>query len=411
MVKGKRCKNKEMANIIDYINWRGDLDFEASPFNEVDSLIFTELSYMVFGELEEEIENQRIEAIAKIYLECNGQEKIGALLTGPFSELLDAMARSRRFSHLVVRSFVDIIDDEIEMQFSAMTIELNENIAYIAFRGTDDTLIGWKEDFKMSFLDAVPAQAEAVSYLERVMTNYAYDQVYIGGHSKGGNLAVYAAVHSSEAVKNKIMKIYNNDGPGFKQRLIESDNYLEVASKIVTLIPQSSVVGMLLEHKGKYEVIKSGQRGLFQHDGFSWEVMGAGFVHLVDVDDESRMIDMTLKNTLNAMTLEQREQFTNVFFEVLSANNNRTLAEIQKDGIKSLISMRKSYNNLDKVTKKAIFDMMSVMFSEGIHSFKEVKNADQWQINLQKWRLDMRKTVADNKIMKNMQKARPKQIK
>jgi hypothetical protein len=399
-----------MANIIDYINWRGDLDFEASPFNEVDSLIFTELSYMAFGKLEEEIENQSIAAIAKIYLESNGREKIGALLTGPFSELLDAMARSRRFSSLVVRNFVDIVDDEVEMQFSAMTIELDEHTAYIAFRGTDDTLVGWKEDFKMTFLDVVPAQIKAVAYLENMIKKYEYKQIYIGGHSKGGNLAVYAAVHANTRVKDSIIKVYNNDGPGFNQQLIESDQYLEVDSKIVALIPQSSVVGMLLEHKGNYDVIKSTQKGLFQHDGFSWEVMGARFIHLVDVDDESRMIDMTLKNTLNAMTLEQREEFTNVFFEVLSATSNRTLAEIQKDGIKSIISMRKSYNRLDKVTKKAVFDIMTVLFSEGMHSFREVKSVDQWQNNLQKWRLDMRKTVTDNKIMKNMQKARQKRV-
>lgn len=400
-----------MANIIDYLKWRGDLDFGVSPFNEVDSLIFTELSYLALDKLDEEIKHQSLEMIGKTYLACRGEERIGALLTGPFSELLDLMAKSKRFGHLVVRDFVDMIDDEIEMQFSAMTIELDERTAYVAYRGTDDTLIGWKEDFKMSFLDVVPAQLQAVTYLEEVMDRYDYDRLYLGGHSKGGNLAVYAAVHASEAIKEKLVQVYNNDGPGFMRQMIESEPFHQVAPKIVTLIPQSSVVGMLLEHKGDYRVVKSAKRGLLQHDGFSWEVLGPGFVHLVDVDDESRMVDMTLKNTLNAMTLEQREQFTNVFFEVLSVNNNRNLEEIQKDGIKSLISIRKSFNGLDKVTKKAIFDMLSLMFSEGINSFMEVKNADQWQVNLQNWRKDMKKTMADHSIMKNIQKTLQRQSK
>jgi len=400
-----------VANIIDYIHWRGDLDFMVSPFNEVDSLIFTELSYMKFDKLDRDIKNQSFEEIGNMYDTCCGQERIGALLTGPFSQLLEELSKSKRFGQLVVRDFVDILDDEMEMQFSAMTIELDANTAYVAYRGTDDTLVGWKEDFKMTFLDAVPAQVQAVSYFESVMERYDYNRIFLGGHSKGGNLAVYAAVRAKESLREKIVQVYNNDGPGFISNLIESEAYLQIAPKIVTLIPQSSVVGMLLEHKGDYKVVKSAKWGLLQHDGFSWEVLGPGFVHLVDVDDESRMVDMTLKNTLNAMTLEQREQFTNVFFEVLSVNNNRTLDEIQKDGIKSLISIRKSFNSLDKVTKKAIFDILSVMFSESINSFREVKNADQWQENLQNWRKDMRKSMADHSIVKNMQKALQKQSK
>lgn len=400
-----------MANIIDYMHWRGDLDFHDSPFNEVDSLIFTELSYMPFDRLKETVANQNIESIGNAYLTFDKEKRIGALLRGPFSELLDLLAKSKRFRNLVVRDFVDVIDDDIAMQFSAMTIELDEKTAYIAYRGTDDTLVGWKEDFNMAFMDAVPAQIEAANYVETIIERYGYDRIYLGGHSKGGNLAVYAAVHAAKSIKEKMIQIYNNDGPGFRRELIDSEEYREIAPKIVTLIPQSSVVGMLLEHKGDYRVVKSSQKGLLQHDGFSWEVLGPGFVYLVDVDDESRMIDMTLKNTLNAMTLDQREQFTNVFFEILSANNNRTLDEIHKDGIKSLISMRKSFNSLDKVTKKAIFDIVSMMFSEGINSFREVKNADQWQRNVQKLRLDIRKTVQENNILKNMQKARQKQMK
>lgn len=398
-----------MANIIDYIHWRGDLDFGVSPFNEVDSLIFTEISYMTFDKLEAEIQNLSFEAIGKLYDSCCGDEQVGALLTGPFSQLLRLMADSKRFGNLVVRDFVNILDDEIEMQFSALTIELDEHTAYVAYRGTDDTLVGWKEDFKMTFLDAVPAQIQAAAYLETIMGRFDYGRVYLGGHSKGGNLAVYAAAHATEAIKDKIVRVYNNDGPGFSRQLIESDHYMNIAPKIQTLIPQSSVVGMLLEHKGDYEVVKSTQRGLLQHDGFSWEVLGTGFVHLVDVDDESRMVDMTLTKTLNAMTLDQREQFTQVFFEVLSANNNRTLDEIQKDGWKSLISMRKSFNSLDRVTKKAIMDVLSVMFSEGINSFWEVSNADQWQESLQNWHKDIKETLADNHIVKSVEKALQKQ--
>lgn len=377
-----------MAGIIDYIKWRGDLDFNASPFNPVDNLIISELSYMKFADILRETDGLPLKDVASLYLDSS-VNNLGLLLTGDFNLLLELMAKSCRYGDLILKECVEIIDETVETQFSAMTVELSTDVAYIVFRGTDDTLVGWKEDFKMSFLDVVPAQKEAVTYVNRVAVDYGYNAIYIGGHSKGGNLAVYSAIHGNEAVKDKIITIFNNDGPGFKQQLLDSKEYKDIANRVLTFIPQSSIVGMLLEHEESYQVVQSSQKGALQHDGFSWKVMGADFVYLTDVDDDSIMVDMTIKKVLNTLDLEQREAFTNTIFDIISVNENRTLVDIRKDGLKSLYTISKNYKRLDKNTKKAIHETVSLLFGEGFRSFLEVKNADQWNKKLSNWRRDV----------------------
>lgn len=382
-----------MSNIIDYIKWRGDLSFEASPFNPVDNLIFSELSYMDFGKILGNEAKAPIATIAKDYLQSQQKDALGLLLTGDFHLMLELMATSTRYKNLVIKNCLEITDQAREIQFFAMTIELNPREAYIVFRGTDDTIVGWKEDFKMSFLDTIPAQEEALNYLNRITQTHKYKQLYIGGHSKGGNLAVYAAIHSSPSAKKKIGNVYNNDGPGFSKELLNTDDYRAISDRIITLIPQSSIIGMLLEHEESYQVVKSTQKGALQHDGFSWEVMGGDFDYLSTVDDDCIMVDMTVRKVLSTMSLEQREDFTNILFEIISVNENRTLIELKNDGFKSLYAMIKNYKSLDKEIKKAISQTIYLFFDEGFRSFLEVKNADQWNQKLNLWRKDVHSRI------------------
>ncbi len=211
-----------------------------------------------------------------------------------------------------MKEFVSIIDEVAEIQFSAVTVELDDETVYIAYRGTDDTLVGWKEDLNMSFMDVVPAQAEALAYLEQVLHKHDYRKVYIGGHSKGGNLAVYAAVHVEDILQSSIVEVFNNDGPGFKDNILSKQQYMNISDRITTLVPQNSVVGLLLEHDETYQVVKSSQSsGIMQHDGFSWEVLGNDFIYLPSLDDH-RISGMTTKRTLEKMSADQREAFATV---------------------------------------------------------------------------------------------------
>lgn len=362
-----------MANIIDYIKWRGDLDFNGSPFNEVDNLILSKLTYMPFDGLMEVDEVISIEALAKRYLDNRKEASVGLLLRGEFEDMIQSMAKSIRFGNILVNDYTNIVDENQEMQFAAMVFQIEKVTGYIAFRGTDDTLIGWKEDFKMSFMDTVPAQTQGLEYLKGAIKSNRFKRYYVGGHSKGGNLAVYAATHLNSKYQRRLIRVFNNDGPGFRRCVTQEAGYQSIREKVITLIPQSSLVGMLLEHEETYDVIKSNQQGLYQHDGFSWEVLGNCFVHLTDVDDDSRIMDMTIKKTLNNMTDQQREAFTNAFFEILKVNQSKTLSEVNAKGIKNIFEMVKTYTGLDKTTRKALTDTLSLLFSEGIKSYWEVR--------------------------------------
>lgn len=366
-----------MPNILDYIEWRGDLDFRQSSLNEVDNLIFSKLSYLDFSNIVEKDSSKPLSVVAEEYIKERGYSKIGMLLNKNFPKLLKLIGESKRYGNIHVSDVVDNTDDKEIIQFAAMTFELPNNQRFIAYRGTDDSLIGWKEDFMMSIMDTVPAQDEALQYLKAIENKYPDDDFYLGGHSKGGNLAVYSAIHSNDSIKDKIIKVFNNDGPGFKDSLVETDKYLSISSKIKTLVPKSSIVGMLLEHEESYDVVQCSikQSGLLQHDGFTWEVLGTSFIHLSDVDGESKLVNKTLKGVLNNMTIEQREKFTNALFDILSANNHKSLMDIEKGHVKSLFAMGKAYDGLDKVTRKELKDGLGLLFEEG---FKQLLNNEKF---------------------------------
>lgn len=380
-----------MAGIIDYIKWRGDLSFDVSPLNPVDSLIFSKLTYMKLSEVLNTDETMTIESFAKQYEDMVLEKELGALLTGEFDELLKHVASSNRFRSVQLRCVIDLIDLEKEIQFSSVTFEIDERTAYIAFRGTDDTLVGWKEDFNMAFMDVVPAQEEALKYLNEVGTSYK--NLYVGGHSKGGNLAVYSSAYCDSKIKVSIVKTFNHDGPGFKQSLLKNSSYHEIQEKVLTLIPQSSVIGMLLEHEETYQVVKSTSKGLMQHDGFSWEVEGPDFVYLTSVDDDSKIVDLTTRSILSQMPLEERKAAAQVFFEIISVNESRTLTDIQNGGLKSLVGMSKNYTSLDKNTKKAVNKMLGLIYSESLQSLIKVKNIDQWNDQYNAWKKEKRNQI------------------
>lgn len=240
-----------------------------------------------------------------------------------------------------------------------MTYLLDESHAFVAYRGTDDTIIGWKENLNMSFMHPVPAQLEAVSYLE-ALADERKECFYLGGHSKGGNLAVYALAKCADEAKSRVIGAFNNDGPGFSREFIESLDYEEVRSKIRTFLPQSSIVGILLEHEEHYEVVKSSQSGIWQHDSLSWELMGGGFIHLDDITEESKSIDKTLKMWLEEMSGEDREIFVDNLFRALDATEAKTLTDLNTDRKK----IYKAWGGLDADTKSAVYKYIKLLFKE-----------------------------------------------
>lgn len=316
-----------MTNMFDYLTWRGDLTFTQEAVNSVDALVFSTLSYIRYaGELENDPASVvTLKAAADTLLSQEIPESRYRSKTD--LELLRAAADTLRFGSTRLCMYRDRLVPEQETQFAAMTFLLDDGTMFLAFRGTDYSLVGWKEDFNMSFQQVVPAQLLAEQYVRDVGAEY-FLPMRLGGHSKGGNLAVFAAARSSPMLQKRILEVYNNDGPGFTDYLMGDPGYLAMVPRIKTFVPQSSVIGMLLEHEEPYSVIRSKSVGVMQHDPYTWEVLGRSFIPVPEITQSSVFLDATIKTWYADITDQERNQLVNVLYQVLSADGVEKAADI-----------------------------------------------------------------------------------
>ena len=350
-----------MANIFDYLQWRGDLTLEQDEFNEIDNLILARFSYLPFDELIKENENVSIEELAKRYKKANIKPE--DILWKDDVNLLPALEKAERFKNMIAVKYINKIDEEEEKQFSAITVLMPDDTIYVSYRGTDNTIVGWKEDFNMSFKSHVASQLDSVKYLEEIAKEYPNIKLRVGGHSKGGNLAVYAAVFSNDSVKNRIINVYNNDGPGFSDEIIKLDEYKNMIKKVHTFIPQSSVFGRLLNHEEKYTVLESVQTGIMQHDLYSWQVLGNEFVRVDEITDGSEFVNETIRGWLSKVSPEQREQFIDTIFAILNNTNAHRMHELSENWFVNAKTILKTYKNIDEESKKIITETLFCLFS------------------------------------------------
>lgn len=357
-----------MANIFDYMDWR-DLNLKQVEFNEIDNLILARLSYFPFdGYLEE---GEEI-TIKEAYQRYQTMGTTGRILQQEDIDLFPILANSIRFGNMKLVGYKNKIDPIQEKQFSAITILMEDNTMYIAYRGTDNTIVGWKEDFNMSFSDLIPAQIDAVQYLENMAKQYG-KKIRVGGHSKGGNLAVYASTFCKPQIQKRIMKVYNNDGPGFCDKVIQSEAYQKIINKVHTYIPQTSIIGRLLNHKEDTTILKSTQTGIMQHDLYSWQVLGGEFIK-AELTNSSEFVDKTITNWLKEVSAEQREKFIDTLFEILNTTQVETLSEIRNNLFTNARTMVKTYQNLEPETKKIILKTIDEFLKIGRSNLPKLKN-------------------------------------
>lgn len=360
-----------MADMFDYLDWRGDLTFDEAEFNEVDSMILAWLSYAALDGIVpadcSETDTVTIEKAAEQFVKTHDVEKIlkeHVSFTKTSILMLQKLAVSKRFKNLKLTGFVNQIDYKRETQFCAMTVLLQKNRYVVVFRGTDDNLISWKEDFNMSFLPIIPAQNMALSYLEGVADRIK-GKLYVCGHSKGGNLAVYAGVRASYRTRRKILEIFNFDGPGFYDLNSLGDAYEEMLPKIHSFVPETAVVGMLLEHVGEHNVVKSSNKGLLQHDAMSWEVLGPSFVTVNSVSGTSRMVNDILKNWLRETSNEERATFVDTLYKILETSQAKSIDDLNAEKGRIANVVLKEIGGLSKETKTMLGKTISVLFKEG----------------------------------------------
>ena len=324
--------------MFDYLDWRGDLNFESAPINAVDLLIFATLSYCPLERMPGGFTPGTLAQLtAELYPPDaafrNDAEKQRC-------QLWKTAAESERFGGVQVQEFAYHFDPAGEKQFSATLFQLDERTAVAAFRGTDSTVVGWKEDFNMGFESPVPAQTDAVTFLTEVARHY--EQLYTCGHSKGGNLALYAAVRSPADVRAKVLGVYSFDGPGLDDQTAGSPEYEEISSRICSFVPESSIVGMLLDYHDEYTIVDSDGVGILQHNPFLWHIRGPRFQTRANLTRSGRYADRTLHDFLAQCTTEERQVMVDTLFELVAATGAQRVKEIPMGLLKNFGAVRET---------------------------------------------------------------------
>ena len=350
------------TTIWDYLRWRGDLLFTQDGFNEVDNLLLCIVSYIDFRRI---IRLRSFDAadampIGDVCALLTEEDEQRGLSPEDYIPVMRAMAATPRFRDVKMFAFEDSYDEEKVMQFAAVSFLLPDESVFVAYRGTDTTLVGWIEDFNMSFMTAVPAQLRATEYAAEVANRVPRRSLRIGGHSKGGNLAAWAAIHlPSNLQTDRLLAAYNNDGPGFDRSILESDGFARVAGKLHTFIPESSVVGMLLEHTEDYVIIDSTTVSVLQHEPLSWNALGNRFIYLGQRGGAAQLGDHVIREWLASLTREERQEFVETLHQLLSAGGKiKTLEDLHTGGLGSGIALIKEYAGADESKKKMLSDLM-----------------------------------------------------
>ena len=363
-----------MANIIDYLKWRGDVPFDVDPFNEVDALVLCELVYANFDgivpgtSIKDKI---TVEELCDKFFEKYKKEELldSKRITKLAPFLLPEMAGSARFGGMKLAGFVNEVDEENQSQFAVCSFYLSDGTIFVAFRGTDDTLVGWKEDFNMCFSTGTGGQVKAVDYLNE---NFArtMKRLRVGGHSKGGNFALYASAFSKPHIKDAILDVYNFDGPGFIQEILDKKEYNEIIGRVKKFIPDESIIGMMMYTKATVSVVKSDSKGIYQHDPMSWQVVRNHFETVESVSKSSVMIDEIIKTWTTQFDYDKRALFGDIFFSSLVSSGASSMSDITSKKVRSIAQISKEIQTLNPEDQQIVMDVFGKLLSVGGDSLK-----------------------------------------
>lgn len=356
-----------MPNLFDYIDWRGDLSFDQVPPCQVDLLIFSEIIHAPLERLEKGYEGKTLLDLSKqVYPRpVNGKEN--SLLPSRYI-IWNKMNSLRRFAEVRLENFTARFEHENNRQFAAGLFSLNDNTAVVAFRGTDSTLTGWKEDLMMGFTSPVPAQSDSLEYLNSVPGKYT--TLYICGHSKGGNLAMYSSALCNN--QDRIKVVYSFDGPGLDKSVLSTDGWKNILSKTRLIIPESSVIGLLMGHINDYSIIKSDSMSIMQHNPFYWHVLGNSFIKAENTTKSSKINDKALHAFLDGCTVDQIRVLVETSFDLFDSIGARTLGDIPKAALTHIPQIRSIISKLDPGDSKLIREAFGVLGSSYGKFFKEV---------------------------------------
>ena len=362
-----------MGSMLDYLDWRGDISLSYSLFNDVDSLILSALSYVNFdgivpapgaGEIS-------LSEAAGAFFAAHTEEELAESKTliayAPY--ILKKVVGTVRFGDMKLRSYVNIVREEENLQFSALEFVTDDGVSFVSYRGTDDTIVGWKEDFLMS-CETVVADKYAVDYLNLIQRNKT-GQLRLGGHSKGGHLAIYAAALTDPEIAARIEAVWSHDGPGFNEEFMKNEGLARITPKIRKFIPDTSVIGMLLENPTEPNIVVSNEKGVMQHAPLSWQILGASFVPAPGLSDAGQVFDDTFRSWIYSFDEEGRRAFIDDFFAVLEAPGYQTLTEYQEGGLKAIAASYERVKRLDPTTQEKIRMLFKIFGGEVAEQLRE----------------------------------------
>jgi len=361
-------------NVIDYINKYGDYKFEQVDINEIDKLIFSIISYVDFkGIIPSNGTKITLEEAGYIFFNNNTKKDIrNNILAVRFAiGVLDKLRKKDRYKDLFLYNYVYIGDEN--QQFAALSIDLGKNIVYVSFEGTDQLISGWEEDCKMSYRFPVPAQKQAKKYLNKYFT-FRKCKLIIGGHSKGGNLSLVSSMYCNFLVRNKILEIYSYDGQGLRKKQIESKRYKRIKPRYTHVIPNNSIIGLILRHDSDYKVIKSNRPGILAHSVSTWMIENT-FFKPAELSKSSKIVDVSITKWLDKYSDAQRKEFVKYIFDVFKKNNIIDLVEIMRD-YRLLLRLIRDTTRIDSHVVDMTKDLIKVLKYYNEH-FNEIEETDE----------------------------------
>lgn len=364
-----------VTTVFDYLRWRGDLTFAQDAFNEVDNLILCIIAYLNFRRFPELRSRDADKAVlmSDIVPRMTAEDEQQGLSPNNYIPLMKLAAESCRFAPVRLFGYETVRDETREMQLDALSFLLPDGTLFCAFMGTDRSLVGWKENLNLSYMDAVPAQIGAVEYVKDMAWRCPERPVRIGGHSKGGNLAAYAAIHIPEALQARMLDAYNNDGPGFRRDVTDTAEYRRIAAKLHTYIPAASIVGVLLEHTEDYTVVASSSRAIMQHEPLTWGVLGSRFIRQEARSEFGKASDDVVREWLASLSPQEREEFSNALFDMFTQGGTvQSLEDVrQSELLRRLAADEKQRGIVSEALRRLMADVKDELLRTAEAGLKE----------------------------------------
>lgn len=358
-----------MSNLFDYVAWRGDLPMELVPFGEADALALSQLSYVPY---EKVMGPQEALSLRTLWERTDGPILGGSTFQEENQRFFQAAAQSERFGSLVLERYEHAFDPDLDMQFAAVTFRLPGDFAYAAFRGTDRTLVGWKEDLRMAF-EPIPAQGKAANYLARVLESHV-GPVMVGGHSKGGNLALYAASTLPEDLQRHIAAVYVHDGPGLREELASTPGYALIQKRLHVYLPRQAVFGLLLNHPEEYTVVQSTAVSLMQHDPYTWQIQRDRFETADSLDPDSIYWETVFRKWLAETGEEEFLQAVDALFQVAGASEAANINEVLPRLVQNPMATFHALRDMDPLLRQKILSVLGSLAGTAIAQVGQSRN-------------------------------------